>query len=117
VIRRIEGTWQLVFKSKQHIVGVDARTGRELWRHRDASLFTSSPVVVGDRVVGFSHLRSGQLFGLDPADGAVLWRGAPRAGEHASLISCGDTLLALQDDGWLVAGRVTSDGLQAPRRH
>jgi len=166
VIRQIAGCWQLVFKSKQHIVGVDALSGQELWRipykvpmyntivtplflgdrlvtsdyqsgfrawrihrtgdtwatrrlwrRRDASLFTSSPVVVGNQVVGFADSRKGHLFGLDPANGRVVWRGAPRSGEHASLIAWGEHVLVLLEDGSLLVGAVGETGFRLLRRY
>ena len=157
MLHKIEGREQLVFKSKEIIVGLDPRTGTELWRipykvnqdntivtplflknrlltsdHRkgfhawqiesegeswtarhlwrnDESLFTSSPVVAAGLVVGLSHRRSGQLFALDPKDGAVLWRGKPRWGEHASLVSRGDEVLVFRENGWLMVGKVSRE--------
>jgi hypothetical protein len=88
-----------------------------LWRRRDASLFTSSPVLVGNQLVGFSHFRKGQLVGLDPDSGRVVWRGAPRSGEHASLIVWGKHVLVLLEDGSLVVGEVTGDGFRELRRY
>jgi outer membrane protein assembly factor BamB len=166
VIGEINGRWQLVFKSKEHIVGLDARTGKELWRipfkvtedntivtplligdrlltsdyemgfrawrieskegrwaarelwnNKKASLFMSSPVMVAGQVVGFSHLRKGQLFGLDPSDGKVLWRGEPAWGEHASLISWGSEVLVFLEDGSLVIGEVSRDRFRSLRRY
>jgi outer membrane protein assembly factor BamB len=90
---------------------------RQIWHSSTVSLSFSSPVVMGDQVVGFSHYRKGQLFGLDSANGDVLWRGDPRWGEHASLIKWGDDLLALRGDGLLVAGKVTQDGFRTEFTH
>jgi outer membrane protein assembly factor BamB len=162
VIAVIEGDRQLVFKAQENIVGLDPRTGKQLWRipfkvsmdntivtplvigvrlltsdyekgfhawqiqsdgeywsvkklwrNRAVSLFTSSPVAVKGQVVGFSHLRKGQLFGLDPSDGKVLWRGESKWGDHASLIAWGDELLVFKEDGSLVVGKVSREGLLA----
>lgn len=85
---------------------------RKLWRQRDASLFTSSPVLVAGQVVGFSELRKGQLVGVDPGDGRVLWRGEPRWGEHATLVAWGPHLLAFREDGSLVVGAVSPGGFR-----
>jgi outer membrane protein assembly factor BamB len=92
-------------------------TARELWRHREASLFLSSPVLAGGILVGFSHFQKGQLFGLDPSDGKVLWRGAPRSGEHASLISWGKQVLVFLEDGSLMVGDVFRDRFQPLRKY
>jgi outer membrane protein assembly factor BamB len=160
VLHAIEGQEQLVFKSRENIVGLDPLTGRELWRipfevtedntivtplflenrlltsdyrkgfhawqivsegeswtarhlwKNNQSLFMSSPVFAAGLVVGFSHRRSGQLFALDPKDGTVLWRGEPRWGEHASLVSRGDQVLVFRENGWLVVGQVSRERFQ-----
>jgi outer membrane protein assembly factor BamB len=87
-----------------------------LWKTSDVSLFMSSPVLAGGLVVGFSHYRKGQLFVLDPADGRVLWRGDPRSGEHATLISWENRLLLFREDGWLEIGEVSRTGFKAERK-
>jgi len=160
VLHRIEGKEQLVFKSRENIVGLDPRTGAELWRipfkvnqdntivtpfflqdrlltsdyrkgfhawrialegecwtarhlwKNEESLFMSSPVFAAGLVVGFSHRRSGRLFALDPKDGAVLWHGQPRRGEHASLLSRGDEVLLFRENGMLMVGAVSREGLR-----
>ena len=161
VVAEIGGRPQLVFKTQVLLVGLEAASGRELWRttyrvpmintivtplvlgdrlvtsdydigfmawrieaagggwalrplwrHRQASLFNSSPVVAGGLVVGFSHLRGGQLVALDPADGRVAWRGPARAGEHATLLAHGDELLVVREDGTLLLAGVSRAGLR-----
>jgi outer membrane protein assembly factor BamB len=91
----------------------EAWAARELWHHREASLFMSSPVIVGDQVVGFSHLKRGQLVGLDPGDGRVVWRGPGRWGEHASLVAWGNQVLVFREDGSLVVGEVSGEGFRS----
>jgi outer membrane protein assembly factor BamB len=92
-------------------------TVRRSWAHRDVSLFMSSPVLVGGLLFGFSHLKKGQLFVLDPGNGTVLWLGAPRSGEHASLVAWGDEALAFMDDGSLLVGKITRQGYNASRKY
>ena len=124
-------------------------SARKLWQTRAASIFTSSPVVVGgeigreidarDRgqaggevsgrdggqgggqaggqIVGFSHFRRGQLFGMDPVDGEVLWLGDGRSGEHATLVAWGNELLVFQEDGSLVVGQVSREGFRPLRTY
>ena len=159
---------QLVFKSQEWLVGVDAHTGRELWRHPyevaedntigtplilgdrlvtsdyqkgitawrigsdgDAwtlrqlwhvptvSLSLSSPVVVGDQVVSYSHTRRGHLVGLDLANGELLWRGETRWGPYVnvSLINWDGELVVLRDTGLLVVGEVSRDGFRIGRTY
>jgi outer membrane protein assembly factor BamB len=90
---------------------------RPAWKHREVSLSMSSPVLANGLIVGFSHLQRGQLFVLDPDDGKVLWRGEPRSGEHASLISWDDRVLVAQEDGTLLLAEVSREGLQPIRRY
>jgi outer membrane protein assembly factor BamB len=166
ILQEIAGRPHLIFKTKQNIVGLDPRTGwqlwqipakagidntivtplfvdglllnsdydsgisawriqpsgehwdvRKLWQHRQVSLFMNSLVQAGGLVVGFSHFQRGQLFGLDPASGAVVWKGAPRSGEHASLIASGSRLLVFIDDGSLTVGQVFRDRFQPERKY
>lgn len=90
---------------------------RQAWRHRNVSLFMSSPVPAGGLLVGFSHLRRGQLFVLDPDDGRVLWRGPARSGEHASLLSWRNEVLVVEEDGTLLLAEVSRAGLRPIRQY
>lgn len=72
------------------------------WKTTDISLYMSSPVLAGGRVVGLSHKRKGQYFALDPATGAVQWTSAGGQGENAALTRAAGSLLALQGDGTLL---------------
>jgi outer membrane protein assembly factor BamB len=92
-------------------------TARELWHHREASLFMSSPVVVGDLIVGLSHFKRGQLFALDPGSGRVMWREGERWGEHASLIAWGNQVLVFREDGSLVVGEVSRERFRSVRTY
>jgi outer membrane protein assembly factor BamB len=95
----------------------DTWSPREVWHRREASLFMSSPVVAGGLVVGFSHFKRGQLFGLDPGDGKLVWRGRPRWGEHASLIAWGNQVLVFREDGSLVVGEVSREEFRTLRTY
>ena len=94
-----------------------AWAAQALWKTRDASMFLSTPIVFDGLVVGFSHFRKGQLFALDPANGTVVWRGAVRGGEHATLVGWGDRVLVFGEDGWLEIHRVSRGGLALERRY
>ncbi len=94
----------------------DAWAVDHLWRCRE-SMFMSSPVVAGNLVVAFSQRRRGQLFGLDPEDGSVVWRGEPDGGEHASLIAWGSQVLVFGEDGSLVVGEVTRERFELLRSY
>ena len=166
VVAMIGGVPHLALKTAREIVGLDARTGRELWRiawpvieintivtpffvgdvlitsdydkgmvawriekqgaewkarplwsHREASLMMSTPVMVNGVLAGFSHFNKGQVFGLDPGSGRLLWRGEPRRGEHASVVAWGRDLLVFLEDGRMKAGRATREGFQVERTY
>ena len=95
----------------------DSWKARELWHQREASLSMSSPVVAGDLLIGFSHFKRGQLFGLNPGDGRVVWRGPARWGEHASLIASGNQVLVFREDGSLVVGEVSHEEFRSLRTY
>jgi hypothetical protein len=73
-----------------------------VWDAPDFPLYMSSPVLAGDRLVGFSHKKKGQLFALDPLTGRVAWASEGRLGENAALVSAGGSILALLDDAHLI---------------
>jgi hypothetical protein len=106
------GAWQIRPASRP-----GTWTAQALWKTRDASMFMSTPVVFDDLVVGFSHFRKGQLFALDPAKGTVVWRGAARGGEHATIVGWGDRAFVFGEDGWLEIHRVSRGGLALERRY
>jgi outer membrane protein assembly factor BamB len=74
----------------------------EVWRNREHELYMNSPVLAGELLYGFSARKKGQLFALDAATGKTIWQGPGRAGENASLILAGATLLALTNDANLL---------------
>ena len=84
-------------------------TARPAWEAKDASFYMSSPVVVGARLIGFSHRRKGQLVALDLATGRQAWAGPGRQGENASLVVAGPDLLVLNDGGELLVLKADAD--------
>ena len=77
-------------------------TSLELWRNDDLPMYMSSPVLIGSRLFGFTHKRSGQFFALDVATGETLWTSPGREGDNAALVGIGDRLLTLTDGGELL---------------
>ena len=72
----------------------------EAWRSR-VTFYMSSPVLLGDRLVGFSNQKSGHFVVLDATSGDTLWEGTPRQGDNAALVVVGERVLSLTDDGVL----------------
>ena len=78
---------------------------REVWSRREASFYMSTPVVVGTRLLGFSHLRRGQYVCLEAKTGEFLWSSEGLNAENAALVVAGGQVLGLTDDGNLVVMR------------
>jgi outer membrane protein assembly factor BamB len=88
-----------------------------VWQNKDVSMYMNSPVLSGDRLFGFSHLKKGQLFCIDARTGQTLWTGPPRGGDNAALLASSTTLFALTPDAQLVIARPTEQGLNEIRRY
>ena len=69
----------------------------EVWHNPNVSMYMSSPVIVDDRMYGFSQTSSGELFCLNPANGELIWTGEARMGDHASLVATDNYILVLTD--------------------
>lgn len=74
----------------------------QVWENRDVRLYMSSPVLVGDRLVGLAQRKKGQFFCLDAATGKTLWTSEGRAGEYAVILAVGKLLIAQTTDGELI---------------
>ena len=66
-----------------------------VWQNQDVSMYMNSPVLAGDLLVGFSHLKKRQIFCLDARTGATHWTGSPRGGDNAAILTSSSTLFAL----------------------
>jgi outer membrane protein assembly factor BamB len=95
----------------------DKWSPQTVWENRDASLYMSSPVVAGDLLFGFSHLKKGQIFCLDARAGATRWTGSPRAGDNAAILASSSMLFVLTPDAQLLVARPTPKGLGEIRRY
>ena len=72
----------------------------ELWRS-PFSMYMSSPVLSGSRLVGLAGKRKGQFFCIDADTGATLWETDGREGDYAGIVRVGDQFLCLTSDGEL----------------
>jgi outer membrane protein assembly factor BamB len=94
-----------------------AWTPETVWQNKSVSMYMNSPVLAGDLLFGFSHLKKGQLFCLDPRTGATLWTGPPRAGDSAAILASATTLFALTPDAQLIIAKPTEKALVEIRRY
>ena len=72
------------------------------WANNKVWCDMSTPVAVGDRLFGFASQQKGQLVAMDAASGEIVWTGPGRQGENAYLITVGDNILAVMNDGTAV---------------
>jgi len=90
---------------------------RTVWENKDASMYMNSPVLSGDMLFGFSHLKKGQLFAIDAATGKTLWTGPPRAGDNAAVLAGKSTLVSLNDEGQLTIARGGAKSFEVIRQY
>jgi outer membrane protein assembly factor BamB len=95
----------------------DAWSTKTVWQNKDASMYMNSPVISGDLLFGFTHLKKGQLFCLDARTGATLWQGPPRGGDNAAILASASTLFALTPDAQLIVAKPTAKALGEIRRY
>ena len=92
-------------------------TPQTVWQTKDASMYMNSPVLMGDMVIGFSHLKKGQIFCLDAKSGATLWTGSPRGGDNAAMLASATTLYSLTSESKLLIAKPTAKGLGEIRQY
>lgn len=84
----------------------------ESWRNDLQPLYLSSPVLVGDRVFGFTHKRRGQFVCLDATTGEPIWTSRGREGENAIFVVLGDRVALLTDEGRLLIIDANADAYE-----
>jgi outer membrane protein assembly factor BamB len=88
-----------------------------VWETKEASLFLSNPVIVGDTLYGLSERARGQFFALDANTGKVLWLGQPRQASNSSVVKAGNLLFLLNDDAELIVARSSRSGFEPLKRY
>jgi len=73
------------------------------WSTNDVTLYTSTPVLVGDKLYGLSYTNRGQFFAMEARTGKLLWTSEGRQAQGAAILSAGAALLALTDEAKLIA--------------
>jgi outer membrane protein assembly factor BamB len=92
-------------------------TPKTIWENKDASMYMNSPVLSGDLLFGFSHLKKGQIFAIDAASGKTLWTGPPRSGDNAAILASKSTLISLNNEGQLTIARVNGTSFEVIRQY
>jgi len=86
----------------QRTFAVSGTPPKEIWS-TNRTFYMSTPVLINDRLIGFSDKRSGHFIALDPKTGETLGTGPPRQGDNAALVVAGEWLLTLTDGAELSA--------------
>lgn len=81
------------------------------WKSDELRLYLATPVVQGDRLIGFDH-RTSKLVCLKLEDGSTVWTSPGLNTKHAVLLLTGDVLFTQTLDGDLRIARVNADGYE-----
>lgn len=92
-------------------------TADKVWDAPTVPMYMSSPVIVGERIFGFTHRQRGQLFCLDASSGKTLWTSPQRMGENAAIVALGQSLLVLTDSGELLVVNAHDKAFDVVRRY
>jgi len=95
----------------------DKWSTQTVWQNKDVAMYMNSPVLAGDLLFGFSHLKKGQIFCLDARTGAIGWTGSPRGGDSAAMLASASTLYVLTPDAKIMVARPTPKGLGEIRKY
>lgn len=95
----------------------DTWSTENVWHTDEVSLHMANAVAIDGVLFGFSHLNSGQYFGLDLVTGRVLWTSDPRQAENAAIVRADNTIFSLQDDAQLVVFRNSRTGFELLERY
>lgn len=76
-------------------------SAEQAWSTNEVTLYTSTPVLVGDKLYGLSYANRGQFFAMDARSGKVLWTSEGRSAQGAAILNAGETLWALTDEAKL----------------
>jgi outer membrane protein assembly factor BamB len=88
-----------------------------VWETKEAGLFMSNAVVVGDVLYGLSHLSAGQFFGLDLKSGKILWKTRGREAENTAIVKAQNVLFLLNDDAELIVARPSRTAFEPVQRY
>ena len=88
-----------------------------VWQNEKASMYMSSPVLVGDFLYGMSHYRKGQYFCLDARTGQTQWTSNGAEGDNASIINAGPQILFLSNNADLTIANATEKKYEVLKKY
>lgn len=72
------------------------------WSNNEVTLYTSTPVLVGDKLYGLSYANRGQFFAMEARTGKVLWTSEGRQAGGAAILHAGERMFALTNEAALI---------------
>jgi len=87
------------------------------WEIAESTLYMSTPVYVGGRLIGLANRKKGEFFCLDTRSGKTLWTSDGRMGDYAALLAAGDLVLAQTNGGELLVFSAKADRFQPVARY
>ncbi len=97
-------------------LGEEGFEPKEVWR-TETTFYMSNPVVAGDRLLGFSNQRKGQVVALDAKTGRSLWESEGRLGDNGAVVLWGEWLLVLTSEGELIVLDSGAESFSPVRRY
>jgi outer membrane protein assembly factor BamB len=79
----------------------------QVWKSDDLKMYLTTPVVMGDHLIGFDH-RTSKLACLSLEDGSTAWTSPAFGTKHLSFVAAGNVLLVLTLEGNLIVAKVSS---------
>ncbi|HEX5735871.1 MAG TPA: PQQ-binding-like beta-propeller repeat protein [Blastocatellia bacterium] len=89
----------------------------QVWHNPQVSMYMNSPVIVGDHLLGLSHKRKGQFFGLDARTGATVWATEGREAENSAMLAAGNLLFVLTNDAQLIVARKRATAFEPLKKY
>ncbi|MBN9118539.1 MAG: PQQ-like beta-propeller repeat protein [Planctomycetes bacterium] len=84
----------------------DKMKAARAWKSDDLKMYLTTPVVLGDHLIGFDH-RTSRLVCLSLEDGSTAWTSPAFGTKHLSFVAAGETLLILTLEGNLIVARAS----------
>lgn len=88
-----------------------------VWENADVPFRMSNGVIVRDALFSLSTRNMGQYFSVDAKTGKTLWTSEARQAGNAAIVSAGDLVFSLEDDGELVVFRSSPAAFEQVRRY
>lgn len=107
----VDGQTQVVIPGSQWCAAYDPVAGRELWRveHGEGFSVTPMPTLVDGKIIFSTGFMKPDLVAVDPSgsgdvtDSHIVWRSSRGGPRMSSMISDGERLYSVSDDGILTA--------------